>query len=147
MTRFKPYAVVGVLCVCAAALASSAGVSQEKQVDDSSAIFELRTYITHPERLKALHARFRDHTMKLFEKHGMENVIYWTPIEEDGKPSENTLVYVLKHKSRDAAKKSWEDFRTDPEWQEARKKSEEDGPIVQKVVSLYLKPTEFSPHR
>jgi hypothetical protein len=70
--------------------------------DAADAVYELRTYTTHPGRLPALNKRFRDHTMKLFEKHGMTNVMYWTPVDK-----EDTLIYVLKHKSSDAAKKSW----------------------------------------
>ena len=64
------------------------------------------------ESLPDLHKRFRDHTMRIFKKHGMTNVMYWTPVDK-----ENTLVYLLKHKSQDAAKKSWAAFRQDPEWQ------------------------------
>ena len=142
MTRLKPYAFVALLCI----LAASAAISQEtRQVNDGSPVYELRTYTTHPGRLDALHKRFRDHTMKFFEKHGMENVIYWTPLEEDGSPSDDTLIYVLRHKSRSDASRSWQAFRQDPQWQDARRKSEEDGPIVQKVTSVFLKPTEFSP--
>ena len=142
MTRFKPYAFLTILSL----LATSAVVSQEaKQVEDDSPIYELRTYTTHPGRLDALHERFRDHTMKLFEKHGIENVIYWTPLDEDGSPSDDTLIYVLRHKSRNDASRSWQAFRQDPQWQDARRKSEADGPIVQKVTAVYLKPTEFSP--
>lgn len=107
---------------------------------DENPVYELRTYTTLPGRLPALHARFRDHTMKLFEKHGMKNVIYWTP---DDKPE--TLVYVISHKSKDAAKKSWDAFRNDPEWIKARDASEKDGKIVEKVESVYLNTTDYSP--
>ena len=142
MTRFKRYALLTIFCV----LATSTAISQEtKQVDDDSPVYELRTYTTHPGRLDALHRRFRDHTMKLFEKHGMENVIYWTPLDEDGAPSDDTLIYLLRHKSRNDAARSWQAFREDPQWLEARRRSEEDGPIVQKVTAVFLKPTEFSP--
>lgn len=133
-------------CVIVALAAFSTALSQEtKQVDNASPVYELRTYTTHPGRLDALHKRFRDHTMKLFEKHGMENVLYWTPLDEDGASSDDTLIYVLQHKSRNDAARSWQAFRQDPQWQEARRKSEEDGPIVQKVTAVFLKPTEFSP--
>jgi hypothetical protein len=142
MTQFSRYMLPVILCVFTA----FAVLAQEnRQVNDDSPVYELRTYTTHPGRLEALHKRFRDHTMKLFEKHGMENVIYWTPLEEDGSPSDDTLIYVLRHKSRSDASRSWQAFRQDPGWQDARRKSEEDGPIVQKVVSVFLKPTDYSP--
>lgn len=109
----------------------------------SKRVFELRTYHALPGRLPALQARFRDHTLKLFEKHGMTNVGYWTPL--DAPASENTLIYILSYPSRDAAKKSWADFRSDPEWQQVSKASEADGKIVEKVDSVYMDPADFSP--
>src|SRR3954467_12294160 len=77
-------------------------------------VFELRTYHTFPGRLDALHKRFREHTMKMFEKHGMTNVAHWTP--QDSPAKENALVYVIAHASREAAKKNWEEFSADPQW-------------------------------
>ncbi|HTI49878.1 MAG TPA: NIPSNAP family protein [Planctomycetaceae bacterium] len=106
-------------------------------------LYELRTYTTHPGRLPALHARFRDHTMKLFEKHGMKNGMYWVPTDE--KLKDNTLIYVVSHASEDAAKASWDAFIKDPEWIAARDASEKDGKIVQKVEKVYMRPTEYSP--
>jgi hypothetical protein len=106
-------------------------------------VFELRTYHALPGRLPALQARFRDHTLKLFVKHGMTNVGYWTPL--DAPASENTLIYVLAHASREAAKKSWDDFRNDPEWQAVAKASEADGKIVEKVESVFMDATDYSP--
>lgn len=106
-------------------------------------VFELRTYVTHPGRLDALNKRFREHTTALFQKHGMENIGYWTPKEEkDGK--NDTLVYILAHKSVDAAKASWAAFSADPEWVKARDASEKDGKIVAKVTSVFLDPTDYS---
>lgn len=105
-------------------------------------IFELRTYTCLPDRLPNLITRFKDHTTKLFEKHGMENIVYFTSIEKDG--AQPKLVYLLAHKSREEATKSWDAFRTDPVWIEARDASEKDGKIVEKVVSVYMKPTSFS---
>ena len=109
----------------------------------STRVFELRTYTTHPGKLDALNARFRDHTVKLFEKHGMTNVVYLTPM--DAPRSQNTLVYLLAHKSREAAKASFDAFRTDPDWVKARTASEAPGPIVEKVESVFLTPTDYSP--
>ncbi len=109
----------------------------------ASRVFELRTYTCEPGRLEALQARFRDHTTELFEKHGITNIGYWTPADEPG--SMNTLVYIVAHPSREAAKKNWEAFVNDPEWHKARDASEKDGPIVNKVESVYLNPTDYSP--
>jgi hypothetical protein len=105
--------------------------------------FEIRTYTTEPGRLGALHARFRDHTTALFEKHGMTNIGYWTPV--DPPRSTNTLIYIIAHSSRAAAEKNWQAFMSDPEWQKARAESEADGPIVSKVESVFVNPTDYSP--
>jgi len=105
-------------------------------------VFELRTYTTEPGKLDALHARFRDHTTKLFEQHGMTNIGYWTPA--DGPRSKDTLIYVLAHESRAAAEKSWLAFRNDPAWLKARGESEAAGPIVRKVESVFMNPTDYS---
>ena len=105
-------------------------------------VFELRTYTTHAGRLDALIRRFRDHTTHLFERHGMVNVGYWVP--QDSPLSVNTLIYVLQHASREAAVESWAAFRGDPEWQEAARASQEDGAIVDNVVSVFMDPTDFS---
>src|SRR5258706_2517796 len=88
--------------------------------DTESPVYELRTYYAAPGKLDDLHARFRDHTMKILEKHGMTNIGYWVPLENpDGK-----LIYMIAFPSRDAAKKSWKEFGGDPEWQAAPKTSE-----------------------
>jgi len=106
-------------------------------------VFEMRTYHTFPGRLDALNARFRDHTCRLFKKHGMELVGFWTPKDEkDGKGA--TLVYLLAFPSREAATEAWAKFRDDPEWAVARDASEKDGKIVDKIESVYLDPTDYS---
>src|SRR4051794_14185633 len=102
-------------------------------------VFELRTYTTKEGKLDALLARFRDHTTKIFEKHGMTNIGYWIPQD---KP--NTLIYVLGHPGLDTAKKNWDAFRTDPEWVKVKTESEAAGPIVEKVESHFMDPTDFS---
>lgn len=109
----------------------------------SNRVFEIRTYTAAPGKLEALNKRFRDHTVKLFTKHGMTHVGYWTPA--DAPLSENTLIYVLSHQSREAAKKSWEAFRNDPEWIKARDESQKDGTLTAKVESVFLNPTDYSP--
>jgi NIPSNAP len=106
-------------------------------------VFEIRTYTTNEGKLSDLHARFRNHTLRLFEKHGMTNVGYWSP--EDAPLSSNTLIYILAHESRDAAKKSWDGFRQDPEWQKVQKESEMNGKIVAKVDAVFMDATDYSP--
>lgn len=108
-------------------------------------VYELRTYVTNPGKLDALLARFRDHTCRLFEKHGMENIGYWVPLtKEDG--ADTTLIYLLAHPSREAAKASFAAFGKDPEWQAARQASEANGKILARPPeSVFLKPTDYSP--
>src|SRR5437763_16404610 len=106
-------------------------------------VFEMRTYYAHPGKMEALHARFRDHTNKLFVKHGMTLIGYWSPI--DAKEADKKMVYILAYPSKEAADKSWAAFRNDPEWKTAREASEKDGPLVAKVESVFLKATDYSP--
>ena len=123
------------------AIAAALPAAAEAQSKDR--VFELRTYYTLPGRLPNLLARFRDHTTALFEKHGMTNVGYWVPAEgQEG--AGNTLIYILAHESEAAAKKSFDAFRADPAWVKARTESEKDGKIVDKVVSVMMRPTDFS---
>lgn len=109
-----------------------------------SRCFEIRTYIAAPGKLEELHARFRNHTMKLFKKHGMEVVGFWGPSDKE-KGSENTLVYVMAFPSREARDKAWQAFRDDPEWQKARTESEKNGRLTEKVDSVILMATDYSP--
>ncbi|HUS08705.1 MAG TPA: NIPSNAP family protein [Bryobacteraceae bacterium] len=105
-------------------------------------VYELRTYTAVEGKLDKVLTRFRNHTVKLFEKHGMVNIGYWVP--QDPPRSQNTLIYVVAHKSREAAKKSWDDFRADPEWVKVRTASEANGKIVEKVESVFMAPADFS---
>jgi heme-degrading monooxygenase HmoA len=108
-------------------------------------VFELRTYTTAPGRLKNLHARFRDHTCKIFENHGMINVAYWTPID-DNKGKSNTLIYIISHWSTQQAKKNWKGFIGDPAWKKARAASVKDGKILAKAPhKVFLKAASYSP--
>lgn len=106
--------------------------------------YEIRTYIAAPGKLEDLHKRFRDHTIKLFKKHGMEVVGFWGPTDKE-KGSENTLVYVMAFSSREALSKAWAAFRTDPEWQKVRAESEKNGKLTDKVESVILGATDYSP--
>lgn len=133
------------LVTAAAITAGWFGHSAYMNAAATNRVYELRTYTTEPGRLPALLARFRDHTVKLFEKHGMANIGYWVPQDEPAK--QNTLIYVIAHKDRDAAKKSWDAFRADAEWTKVRTASEapeNGGKIVTKVDSVYMDPTDFS---
>jgi len=103
--------------------------------------YEMRIYSAAPGKLEALNTRFRDHTCKLFEKHGMVNVGYWQPMTN----TENKLVYLLAYPSREAREKSWKEFMADPDWQTAFKESEKDGKLVTKAESIFLAATDFSP--
>ena len=110
-------------------------------------VYELRTYTTELGRLDALLARFRDHTVKLFEKHGMTNLAYWVPMDEKNGAG-SKLVYLLGHASREAATASWKSFRDDPDWKAAQKASEAPaagGKIVAKVEAVFVAATNFSP--
>ena len=108
----------------------------------SERVFELRTYTASGGKLEEVKNRFRDHTMGYFEKHGMTNIGYWTPIDAPG--SQTTLVYLLAHSSREAANKSWDAFRKDPDWIKVRDATNANGIIVAKVESVFLDATVFS---
>ena len=112
------------------------------QAQGNARVFELRTYTAHPGRLDEVVARFRDNTARIFAKNGITSVGYFTP--QDAPLAGNTLVYILAHPSREAAKKNWDAFRNDPEWQKVKATTEANGPIVEKIVSVYLDPTNFS---
>jgi hypothetical protein len=104
-------------------------------------VFEMRTYHAAPGKLDDLNARFRNHTIKLFEKHGMTNIGYWTPVTN----SENKLIYMLAYPDREAREKSWKEFMADPDWQAAQKASEANGKLVTKVDSVFMTATDYSP--
>lgn len=124
------------------ALASVAQVSAAERGDGP--IYQLRIYVAADGKLDALNERFREHTTKLFEKHGMENVGYW--VATDVPKSKTTLIYLLKHESRAAAETSWEAFRDDPEWQAVAQASrEKHGQILEGIDTTYLVPTDYSP--
>jgi NIPSNAP len=114
-----------------------------KTAQDPTAIYELRVYHAAPGKMPALLTRFRDHTIKLFEQHGIESVAYWSPLDEPEKG--NTLIYILRHPSREAAEANWKSFRDDPNWQSVRDKSEVNGKLVEKVDSTFMALTDFSP--
>ena len=131
------------LTLAIAIMISAPAAADEPKPAGDARVFELRTYYANPGKMAALHARFRDHTCKLFEKHGMTCVGFWSPI--DPKESEEVLVYLLAYPSKEAADKAWKAFREDPDWIKAKKESETDGTLVSKVESVYMNPTDYSP--
>ena len=158
MTLLNPFRVVSTLVLLAMGFAlgswhqasvAHAGVPDARTlrvgVDTQNAgrVFELRTYTAPDGKLPELQARFRNHTMRIFEKHGMKNVGYWVP--QDAPAKDNTLIYVISHESREAAKKSWAAFGGDPEWQKVAKESQINGKIVAGVTSVYMDATDYSP--
>jgi hypothetical protein len=134
--HYWAFVVVGLLL--------GAGFAQLRAAQPAPArVFEIRTYHSFPGRLNALHKRFREHTMKMFEKHGMTNVAYWT--FQDSPAKEDTLIYVISHASREQAKANWAAFSADPEWQKIAADSQVDGKIVEKVESVFVDATDYSP--
>jgi hypothetical protein len=130
-------ALIAMFLLCK--ISSSAATDAKK----ANRVFEIRTYTAADGKLDALLTRFRDHTTKLFEKHDMTSIGYWVP--QDEPKSRNTLIYILAHESRDAAKENWAAFQRDPEWQKVKAESEADGKLVNQVDSVYADPTTFSP--
>ncbi len=145
----KKIATVSVCFVLAGLLAAPAAAWNPAAAADSPGrqgkVFELRTYVTHPGKLEALHKRFREHTCALFKKHGIELVGFWTPA--DGPEAQNTLIYIVAFPSKEAQAKAWADFRADPVWQKVFKESHKDGVVVDKVMSQTILATDYSPIR
>src|SRR5438128_1752429 len=137
-----------VIALASAILMSAWAFAADSVFSKDSPCYELRTYHTPLGKLDELHARFRNHTVKLFEKHGMTNIGYWMPMDKE-QGAENTLVYILAHKSRETARESFKGFGSDPDWTKARKESEEKagGPLTVEngVKSVFMTPTDYSP--
>jgi hypothetical protein len=105
-------------------------------------VYELRTYTAREGKLDGLKARFRDHVLGLFEKHGMDCIGFWKP--QDGERSKDTLIYILAHPTREEAARHWSDFLADPEWKKVVAETEVNGKLAAKIESVFLEPTEFS---
>jgi len=120
-----------------------AAAQQDNTSPASATVYELRVYHAAPGKLADLLARFRDHTVKLFDRHGMQSIAYWTPTDEPEKS--NTLIYILRHPSREAAAANWKSFQDDPEWKSVKEKSEANGKLTGKIDSTYIALTDFSP--
>jgi hypothetical protein len=124
-------------------LGASLQWSRAAGAEPAARVFEIRTYHTLPGRLEALQKRFREHTLKMFEKHDMTNVGYWVP--QDSPAKETTLIYVISHASREAAKANWAAFVADPEWKKIAADSQVDGKIIDRIESVYMDATDYSP--
>jgi hypothetical protein len=120
-----------------------AASQQDTAAPASTGVYELRVYHAAAGKLADLLTRFREHTIKLFDQHGMKSIAYWTPVDEPDKS--NTLIYILYHPSREAAAANWKSFQDDPEWKRVHEKSEVNGKLVDKVDSTFLALTDFSP--
>jgi NIPSNAP len=129
------------LPMLSAALLAAPQRADAKQ--SAATVYELRVYHAAPGKLEELLARFRDHTAKLFEKHGMKNVAYWTPVDEPEKG--NMLIYILQHANRDAATANWKSFQDDPDWKRVKEESEANGKLAEKIDSTFMALTDFSP--
>ena len=105
-------------------------------------VYEMRTYTCNEGKLPDLMKRFRDHTIDIFKRHGMESVGYWVP--QDPEKSKTTLIYIITHTSREQAAKNWKEFMADPEWKKVAADSELNGKIVARVDSVFMDPTDFS---
>ncbi|WP_020476333.1 NIPSNAP family protein [Zavarzinella formosa] len=131
------------LSVCLMSLSNAGADTPPKAEAAAGRVYEMRTYYANPGKMTALHARFKDHTCRLFEKHGITLVGFWSPTDE--KQAEDVMIYILSYPSKEAADKSWKAFREDPEWIKAKEASEKDGGLVKKAESLWLKGTPYSP--
>lgn len=141
----RTYGMTAGLLALAFASGIVVGRGGRVEAQAQSRVFELRTYTAPDGKLENLKSRFRDHTMRIFQRHGMKNIGYWVPA--DAPKSQNTLIYILQHESRAAATKSWDDFRADPEWKKVAAESQKDGRIVAEngVVSVFMNAVDFSP--
>ena len=137
-------AIITFIAVSLTGFAAETNAVQSASIAKDSRCFEMRTYYAAPGKLEELNKRFREHTCALFKKHGMENIGYWIPTDPN-KGGDNTLVYIIAHKSREEAKKSWAAFGADPEWKKVQQESEANGRLVTKVESVFLGATDYSP--
>ena len=143
MTVVTPSRIVSAAAFVAIGFALGSWSAASAVHAQAGKVFEMRTYTTPDGKLPNLQARFRDHTIRIFNKHNMKSVGYWVP--QDAPAKDNTLIYIISHDSREAAKKSWADFQADPEWKKVSAESQVDGPILSKVVSVFMDATDYSP--
>jgi hypothetical protein len=128
--------------VCGALLTLGVTTISQSQAQPPDHVYELRMYHANPGKLEALKARFRDHTISIFDRLNMKSVGYWVP--QDAPNSDNLLIYILEHPSREAATKNWATFNADPEWVKVKAASEANGKLVDHVDDYFMNPTDFS---
>ena len=144
MTAFSLSRIVSAIALLAVGFAAGSwNASNVALAQGAGKVYELRTYTAPEGKLPNLQARFRDHTIRIFNKHGMKSVGYWVP--QDAPTKANTLIYIISHDSREQAKKNWADFQADPEWKKVSAESQIDGRIVSGVVSMFMDATDYSP--
>ena len=144
MTRALFRISVAAVLVAAGYVAGRLTPEPVAEAAQAGRVFEMRTYTTNEGKLPALETRFRDHTIKFFDKYNMKSIGYWIP--SDGPTSQTTLVYILAHPSREEAKANWGKFMADPDWKKVRADSEVGGTILAKPPeSVFLKATDYSP--
>ena len=143
MTVFSPFRIVSAVALLTIGFAAGSwNAASVAHAQNAAKVFELRTYTAPDGKLPNLQARFRDHTIRIFNKHGMKSIGYWVP--QDAPAKDNTLIYIISHDSREAAKKNWANFQADPEWKKVSAESQVDGRIVSGVVSVFMDATDYS---
>ncbi len=138
----KLLSLLGIVGVVVAVISVSSIAPAADAPQKKDRVFELRTYITNAGKLPDLHKRFREHTCRIFQRHGIEMIGFWVPLE---KPDcENTLTYLVTFPSVEAQKKAWKEFGADPEWKKVFAESHKNGIIVKEVHSTTMTPTDYS---
>ena len=143
MSRRSVVALAGVFLAGVVAGQAVPAHTAVAQAPGANRVFEIRTYTAPDGKLEELHKRFRDHTLRIFRKHDMTSIAYFRP--QDAPLKDNTLIYILAHPSREAAKKNWAEFQADPEWKKVSADSQVNGPIVSKVESIFADAADYSP--
>ena len=149
MTRRASFAAVVVIPALLAVVALRSGAADESPTpaaaraegSDKGRYHEMRIYTAAPGKMDALHKRFRDHTMRLFEKHGIKNVGYWTGTGKN----EGKLYFIISYPNEQSREKHWSAFAQDPDWVKAKTASEENGKLVEAVDQVFMNPTDYSP--
>lgn len=137
MTRILLALTVGLGATLVGLMQSSPASAAEKEYP----LYEMRVYFAAKGKLDDLNSRFRDHTVKLFEKHGMKNIGYWVPLDS----SDERLIYVIAHKDRASRDASFKAFASDPAWKKAAAESEKNGKLVSKIEYFFMNATDYSP--
>lgn len=119
---------------------ASLAAQQPQPAAAAGPVFEVRTYIASAGKFDDLQARFRDHTIRIFERHGMKSIAYWIPLDQ-----RNTLVYIIQHESREAAARNWKAFGSDPEWVKIAAASNANGNLVARVDTYFATAADYSP--